>query len=34
VIGRNGPAVKSGCPALWAYLKEKLDEAQGAGWFV
>ena len=34
VIGRNGPAVASGCPALWAYLKEKLDEAQGAGWFV
>jgi len=33
VIKRNGPAVEAGCPALWAYLKEKLDEAQRGGWF-
>jgi len=33
VIKRNGPAVEAGCPALWAYLKEKLDEAQKDGWF-
>ena len=33
VIKRNGPAVETGCPALWAYLKEKLDEAQRRGWF-
>jgi len=33
VIQRNGPAVQTGCPALWAYLKEKLDEAQSNGWF-
>lgn len=33
VIQRNGPAAESGCPALWAYLKEKLDEAQRNGWF-
>lgn len=33
VIQRNGPAAEAGCPALWAYLKEKLDEAQRDGWF-
>jgi putative hydrolases of HD superfamily len=33
VVKRNGPAVEAGCPALWAYLKEKLDEAQSSGWF-
>ena len=34
VIQRNGPPVQAGCPALWAYLKEKLDEAQANGWFA
>jgi len=33
VVRRNGPPVQAGCPALWAYLKEKLDEAQNNGWF-
>lgn len=33
VIQRNGPAAEAGCPALWAYLKEKLDEARRDGWF-
>ena len=33
VIQRNGPSVQAGCPALWTYLKEKLDEAQRSGWF-
>lgn len=33
VIQRNGPAAEAGCPALWAYLKQKLNEAQKAGWF-
>ena len=33
VIQRNGPAAEAGCPALWVYLKEKLDEAQRDGWF-
>ena len=33
VIQRNGPAAEAGCPALWDYLKEKLDEAQRDGWF-
>jgi putative hydrolase of HD superfamily len=33
VTQRNGPAIQAGCPALWTYLKEKLDEAQEDGWF-
>lgn len=33
VIKRNGPAVEAACPALWTYLKEKLEEAQRDGWF-
>lgn len=33
VIARNGPPIQAGCPALWAYLRQKLDEAQSAGWF-
>jgi putative hydrolases of HD superfamily len=33
VIKRNGPAVQAGCPALWAYLQRRLDEARTNGWF-
>ena len=35
VIKRNGPEVEKGCPALWDYLKQQLDEAQRQGlvWF-
>jgi putative hydrolase of HD superfamily len=33
VIKRNGPAVQTGCPALWTYLERQLDEAQANGWF-
>jgi putative hydrolase of HD superfamily len=33
VIARNGPPIQAGCPALWAYLRQKLDEAHSAGWF-
>jgi putative hydrolases of HD superfamily len=33
VIKRNGPAVHAGCPALWAYLQQQLDEALANGWF-
>ena len=33
VIKRNGPAVQAGCPALWSYLQQQLDEAQANGWF-
>ena len=33
VIARNGPPIQAGCPALWEYLQEKLEQAQNAGWF-
>ena len=33
VVKRNGPAVQAGCPALWEYLKQQLDEARDKGWF-
>ena len=33
VVKRVGPPVKAGCPALWAYLEARLDEAERAGWF-
>lgn len=33
VIGRVGPPIEAGCPALWAYLRARLDAAQSAGWF-
>jgi putative hydrolase of HD superfamily len=33
VIKRNGPDVQKGCPALWDYLKQELDEARDKGWF-
>ena len=33
VIGRVGPPVEAGCPALWAHLRERLDQAQRDGWF-
>jgi putative hydrolases of HD superfamily len=33
VMTRNGPAVEAGCPALWSYVKVKLEEAQRDGWF-
>ena len=33
VIKRNGPAVEAGCPALWAYLHQQLDDARANGWF-
>ena len=33
VVKRVGPPVKAGCPALWAYLEARLDEAERAGWY-
>lgn len=33
VVKRNGPAVKAGCPALWAYLEQELARAHAEGWF-
>lgn len=33
VVARIGPSIHAGCPALWEYMKARLDEAQQAGWF-
>lgn len=33
VIERNGPAIETGCPPLWAFLREEVDKAQRDGWF-
>ena len=33
VVARIGPPIAAGCPALWAYMEQRLDEASRAGWF-
>jgi putative hydrolase of HD superfamily len=33
VLRRIGPPIEAGCPALWHYLKQRLDAAQADGWF-
>ena len=33
VVGRIGPPIERGCPALWAWMKARLDEEQARGWF-
>lgn len=33
VVGRVGPQVKAGCPALWEYLEVRLEEKRREGWF-
>jgi putative hydrolase of HD superfamily len=33
VISRVGPPIQKGCPALWAYLETRLEEANRDGWF-
>ncbi len=33
VVARIGPPIAAGCPALWAYMRARLDAAQAAGWF-
>ena len=33
VVARIGPPIAAGCPALWAYMLPRLDEARGEGWF-
>jgi putative hydrolases of HD superfamily len=33
VVARIGPPIAAGCPALWAYMEPRLDEAQANGWF-
>jgi putative hydrolases of HD superfamily len=33
VVRRVAPQIRDGCPALWAYLEERLETARAAGWF-
>ncbi len=33
VVRRVAPPIKAGCPALWAYLEERLEEARARGIF-
>ena len=33
VVARVGPAIETGCPALWRYLEARLDEENRKGWF-
>jgi putative hydrolases of HD superfamily len=33
VVARIGPPIEAGCPALWHYLEQRLDEARQTGWF-
>jgi len=33
VVHRNAPPIKAGCPALWAYLEVRLEEARRKGLF-
>ncbi|AKF09005.1 HD domain-containing protein [Sandaracinus amylolyticus] len=33
VVRRVGPPIHAGCPALWAYLEARLDDANARGWF-
>ncbi|UJR78508.1 HD domain-containing protein [Sandaracinus amylolyticus] len=33
VVGRVGPPIRAGCPALWAHIEARLDEALRDGWF-
>jgi putative hydrolase of HD superfamily len=33
VVGRVGPPIKAGCPALWDYLETRLEAERRKGWF-
>lgn len=33
VVRRVAPPIREGCPALWAYLEVRLEEARIQGWF-
>ncbi|HEU4538702.1 MAG TPA: HD domain-containing protein, partial [Polyangiaceae bacterium] len=33
VVRRIEPPIREGCPALWAYLEPRLEEARRQGWF-
>ncbi|WP_026842625.1 HD domain-containing protein [Citrifermentans bremense] len=33
VIDKIGPPIKAGCPAMWEYLRSRLEEENRKGWF-
>ncbi len=33
VVARIAPEIEAGCPALWTWLADRLEEARSAGWF-
>lgn len=33
VVGRIGPEIAAGCPALWTYMEGLLEEERRKGWF-
>lgn len=33
VVARVEPPIRAGCPSLWEYLAERLEEEQRRGWF-
>lgn len=33
VVARIGPPIEAGCPALWAWMKARLDAERERGWF-
>jgi putative hydrolase of HD superfamily len=33
VVGRVGPQIQEGCPALWDYIEKHLKDAHQNGWF-
>lgn len=33
VIARVGPPIREGCPALWSWIEQRLEEARETGWF-
>ena len=33
VVGRIGPEINAGCPALWKYVEARLEEVRDKGWF-
>jgi putative hydrolase of HD superfamily len=33
VVGRVGPQIQEGCPALWDYVEQQLNAAHKNGWF-
>ncbi len=33
VVAKIGPPIEAGCPAMWEFLKARLDEEHRKGWF-